>query len=420
MRRHRLVATFGLCVSLVSGAVVTAEPVDLLPLLTQAPPSTPPAPPATPPATPPTTPPSTTPPGLTTPPALAPVTNTAGAAPQSLASSGAGFTPYMMGDLPATSFVRGQVCYPGLVPFIIPPVIVTTPPQRINIDGVITIIPGRTVVVTPAQVVLRPGVVCQNILIPQVCRGGVKIEEDESPRPVDRVYFAYNYFDDITHAFPGVPRSNLSREMYGFELTFLNGDASIGLRMNSLQTTGDTTLSNDIFGDLTVITKYAFINNRETGNVLSGGLAITAPTGSCSRLPDGTMLNPTLLQPYAGFIYNWERLYAQGFSSLIIPTDSRDALVGTASLSFGYWLYRSSDPSAFLGYIVPAVEGHSTFAFDHRGLNQTLTGFPDVFELTNGLHIGLGRANLALGVGVPLTGPKVFGIEALAQLNWRF
>jgi hypothetical protein len=327
----------------------------------------------------------------------------------------------MMGDQPATSFVRGQVCYPAPVPYIIPPVTVTTPPRVISIDGVVQrVIPGRTIVVTPAQIAFKPGVVCQNILIPQVGGGTIKIEENESPRPVDRVYFNYDFFGDITRVFPGVPLANLSRETYGFELTFLNGDASIGLRMNSLQTTGDSTLAGDVFGDLTVITKYAFINDRETGNVLSGGLAITAPTGPEAIQVNGPRINPTLLQPYSGFIYNWEQAYAQGFSSLVIPTDSRDALIGTASLSLGYWLYRTADSGALITYVIPVVEGHSTFAFNHRGLNQPQIGFPDEFVLTNGVHIGLGKANLALGVAVPLTGPKVFDIEALAQLNWRF
>jgi hypothetical protein len=420
MRGRRFFATFGLSVGLATGAAIAAEPVDILPLLVQppAPPTTPPAPPR--PAPPP---PSTTPPGVTNPPALAPVTNTVGAAPQSLASSGAGFTPYMMGDLPATSYVRGMICFPALVPVVIPPVTVTIPQQIIrNSDGLITaIIPAHTAVVTPGRTIVEPSTVCRDILIPQVDRGAVKIEENESPRPMDRAYVTYDYFNNVTRAFPGVPGSDLHRETYGFEWTFLNGDASIGLRMNSLQTTGDSTFASSDFGDLTVITKFALINNRETGDVLSVGLAVTAPTGPDAVLPDGTRLNPTLLQPYSGFIYNWERLYAQGFSSLIIPTDSRDALLTTSSLAFGYWLYRGTDPGALLSYVTPVIEGHSTIALSHRGLNQALIGFPDTFVLTNGVHLGLGqRSNLALGVAVPLTGPKIFGIEAIAQLNWQF
>jgi hypothetical protein len=416
---RRLLTAVGLSIGLASGAVIAVEPAELLPLLQ--PPATPrPTPPA-PPARPPATPPSTTPPGVTNPPALAPVTNTVGGAPQSLASSGAGFTPYMMGDLPATSYVRGMICFPALVTVVIPPVTFTTPPRIIQGDGFVTVIPGRTIVVTPARTIVEAGTACQSILIPQVDRGEVKIEENESPRPVDRVFATYNYFDNVTRPFPGVPASNLNRETYGFELTFLNGDASIGLRMNSLQATGDSSFANSVFGDLTVIAKFALINDRATGDVLSVGLAVTAPTGPDAFLPDGTRFNPMLLQPWTGFIYNWERLYTQGFSSLIIPTDSRDSLLATSSLAFGYWLYRGADPGALLSYVAPVIEGHSTIGLTHRGLDQTLIGFPDTFVLTSGVHLGIGqRSNLALGVGVPLSGPTPFNVEAIAQLNWQF
>ncbi len=422
MRRRRVFAAFGVSVGLASGAVIAAEPADLSPLFTQAQPA-PPAPPQPTPPAPSTLPPATTSPGLTTPPALAPVTNTAGAAPQSLASSGAGFTPYMMGDLPATSFARGTISFPGLVPVVIPPVTITVPAQIIRGgDGIIIrVIPAHTLVVTPGRTVIEQGTISRSVLIPQVGEAGVKIEEDESPRPVDRVFVDYNFFDNVTHALPGVPGSNLHLETYGFEMTFLDGNASIGLRMNSFQTTGDSTFADSEFGDLTVITKLALINDRETGDVLSIGLAVTAPTGPDAILPDGSRLNSTLLQPYSGFIFNWERFYAQGFSSLIIPTDSRDSLVTTNSIGLGYWLYRSIDPTALVTYVTPIIEGHSSVALTHRGLDQVLVGFPDAFVMTNGVHIGLGqRANLALGVGVPLSGPKLFGIEALAQLNWRF
>ena len=114
MRRRNL-GIIGLWMGL-AGVAAAGEPLDLSLMLLQPPPA-PPAAPAPPP--------STTPPGLTAPPTLAPVTNTAGTAPQSLASSGAGFTPYMMGDLPAASYTRGQVCFPGLVTVVIPPVVVT-------------------------------------------------------------------------------------------------------------------------------------------------------------------------------------------------------------------------------------------------------------------------------------------------------
>jgi hypothetical protein len=154
--------------------------------------------------------------------------------------------------------------------------------------------------------------------------------------------------------------------------------------------------------------------------VLSGGLAVSAPTGPDAILLDGSRLNPVLLQPFAGFIRNWDRLYSQGFSSMIVPTDADDVLLATSSLGVGYRVYTASDPSARLSYLTPFVEGHATIPVNHRGLSQDLAGFPDTVVLTNGVHMGLGRANLALGVAVPVTGPRLFDVQAIAQLNWRF
>ena len=111
-----------------------------------------------------------------------------------------------------------------------------------------------------------------------------------------------------------------------------------------------------------------------------------------------------------------------GFSSIIIPTDSRDVTLSTGSLAFGYEVFRAACPGeSLINYVTPTIEGHATIPLNHRGINNTPTGFPDLFVLTNGVHIGLGRsADLTLGVAVPLTGPKLFDIEGMALLNFRF
>ena len=73
---------------------------------------------------------------------------------------------------------------------------------------------------------------------------------------------------------------SLNREVVGFEKTLFGSDISLGVRLPFLQTSGaaGTGIAGDIVGDLTLIGKYAVINNRETGNVLSLGLALTVPT----------------------------------------------------------------------------------------------------------------------------------------------
>src|SRR5205807_614779 len=120
----------------------------------------------------------------------------------------------------------------------------------------------------------------------------------------------------------------LHRDLIGFEKTFLDGNASLGMRLPFQQITSGGNLgeiANHEIADITLIAKYAFINDRDTGNVLSGGLALTLPTADHQVvLADGNALRSVLFQPYVGWIVNRGDFFAQGFHALVVPTDSRD------------------------------------------------------------------------------------------------
>ena len=63
-----------------------------------------------------------------------------------------------------------------------------------------------------------------------------KVSENQSPRPQDRVYFDFNYFNNVNSAInsaEGTQVKNLRAYSYiwGFEKTFDNGNGSIGLRL---------------------------------------------------------------------------------------------------------------------------------------------------------------------------------------------
>src|SRR5205807_1646328 len=111
----------------------------------------------------------------------------------------------------------------------------------------------------------------------------------------------------------------LHRELFGFEKTFFDSNASLGVRLPFLQNTtaGDLGFAQHEIGDVTMISKYAFINDRETGNLLSGGLALTLPTADHRLvLADGRALRSVLFQPYTGWIISGGNLYAHGFHAL--------------------------------------------------------------------------------------------------------
>jgi hypothetical protein len=256
----------------------------------------------------------------------------------------------------------------------------------------------------------------------QVGRGAFKITENESPAPQDRFFITSNIFYNVGKAFnptgPNVEGTNVYREVVGFEKTFLSGDASFGMRLPFLQAQGEFIDKND-FGDLTMIFKYAFINDRDTGNLVSGGLVLTVPTGA-DFLPDSTIpIHSTLLQPYFGTIWRRGDFFVHGFTSVLVPTDDRDVLFLFNDYGLGYFVYRN--PSTFITGIAPTVEFHVNTPLNHRGSQVDPLGGIDVFDMTYGATICIGRnADLTLGVNTPLTGPRPYDIEAVAQLNWRF
>jgi hypothetical protein len=272
-----------------------------------------------------------------------------------------------------------------------------------------------------------------------------KVAENESPRPEDRVFFNYNYYSNVTGPStiysvphletitttingnaatvstltPGVvERIDIHREVVGFEKTFLGGDASIEFRAPVVEQAGADAIDQSDFGDVTVVLKYAFLNDRAAGNALSAGLAVTVPTGPGIPLPDGGKLHSTLLQPWGGYLWNFDRFYVEGFTSLVVPTDSRDVTLLCNDVSVGYQLYRAG--GRLISAVVPSIEAHVTTPLNNRDANSLLT-VPDAVVLTAGSHFDIyNSAELSIGVATTVTGPRIFDVEALVQLNYRF
>jgi hypothetical protein len=214
---------------------------------------------------------------------------------------------------------------------------------------------------------------------------------------------------------------NLFRETFGFEKTFLDGNASVGVRMPVFFFPTDAGLGTDGVGDLTVILKYALYNDLGTGDLLSAGLAVTAPTGPdlVTEGPAGSALHPTLLQPYLGGIFHAERFYAQGFSSLVVPTDARSATLWLADVALGYTLYRNPASDVLTG-VVPSVEAHFTAPLTHRGLGSLPVGALDTVVLNGGLNFTFNRLYLTVGAATPVTGPRPLDFGGFAQVNFVF
>jgi hypothetical protein len=69
---------------------------------------------------------------------------------------------------------------------------------------------------------------------------------------------------------------------------------------------------------------------------------------------------------------------------------------------------------------VPVVELHLNTPLNHRGWASEPLGFPDALDVTAGCHFMFRRAVVGVALGTPLTGPKPYEFEVLANVNFRF
>jgi hypothetical protein len=338
-------------------------------------------------------------PGVMTPYPGAAAVGAFGAAPSAGTGGSSTFNPSMFGDLLSPS--RVVFATPGSP---------GTPSTVVFRRGALpTTLPG-----TPGTTSFRS--------IPVLSDGSFKISDNGSPKPQDRAYVTYNYFNDPSG--PSGPSGDVNRETLGLEKTFLCGNASVGLRLpftessSSLGGLGDGTM-----GDLTLYGIYAFLNDRETGNVLSTGFALTLPTGPAFRDPTGRDLNDVIYQPFFGYIYNFNRdFYIEGFHSAIV---SEHQCGLSQDVSLGWWMYRSNDGN--LRGIVPTVELHlytpldntSTYVSDQIGTSSLISD--NTLTITTGVTFLIGdRISVGVAVGVPVTGPRPDSYEAITTFNWRF
>jgi hypothetical protein len=248
------------------------------------------------------------------------------------------------------------------------------------------------------------------------------ISENEIPLPVDRVFVMYNYYSDVAGsglAF-GSTGAQVHREMVGGEKTFLGGNASVGFRLPIFETFGTARVANGQLGDASLIFKFAFWGNRTTGDVLSGGLVVTAPTGLALQVPGQSSINSTFLQPWAGGIFHVGNLYFLDFTSLAVPTDARDVTLFFESFTVGYLAYRNGARDAWLRGVIPDAEFHANIPLDHQSLSSSPIGYPTTVDFTGGCYFLLRRALLGMAAGTPLTGPRPYGVEAMVSLNYLF
>jgi hypothetical protein len=266
--------------------------------------------------------------------------------------------------------------------------------------------------------------------------GIVKISEDNSPMPRDRVIFDYDYFSNVPLTPNGIP---VNRYQFGLEKTFFDGWTSVEFRapfastLNSDGTLG-TTGTNTEFGNVRLALK-ALLLRRPKVNI-STGMAMYLPTASDIHIrqdngADLIHINNSSVQlaPYGAILWTPnDRFFSQAWLAATIDTagnrvtvdptvfggpsnigNVRAATILSADLQVGYWVYRS-DYGVLRG-LAPFVEMHYNGAVTNGAALNAGNGFfiGDVnnnfneWIMTSGVTARLAQNGLlSIGAGAPL------------------
>jgi hypothetical protein len=293
--------------------------------------------------------------------------------------------------------------------------------------------------------------------------GGILITENDSPRPTTRFYLGANYYNGINgqlnagsgavsstttvlpdtvesvndniyrltdrrlttttsqQNLPNLANAALLRQTVGFEYAFWDNTVSFGMRLPYQQNFVPSSLGGNYLGDLSILLKYAFYDNRQTGDLMSVGLVVSTPIGNDPSivLADGSQLPVSVLyQPWFGGIKMFERGYIQGISSLLFASNQTEPTLVNNSIAASYFLYRNST-SRFLNMVAPAVEVHVRTPLNDRDPNG-LIFVQDQVNLTSSIHFRSNRVTVSPAFSVPLVGPKPWNYEGLLWVNVMF
>jgi hypothetical protein len=273
-----------------------------------------------------------------------------------------------------------------------------------------------------------------------------KIAEGESPRPLDRVFYKFNYFHNLEPSHfsrdftEPIHNVDLFRNVFGFEKTFLDGRMSVGLRVpvntfdadpkefvvmpagtRTVVGPGGPSIHDTEFGDLSVIIKAIVCEDCATGSLVSAGAVVSFPTADFNRFDPGYSTR-LLFQPFAGFILNRGDWFFQGFTSVTLPVTSTQEVVWFNDLGVGYYVYRNAAGSGWLAAVAPTLEMHVSTPLRRVESDSDIDRrLNDVVDFTLGTtFLFTHRTTLGVGLVAPVTGPRPFDVEALAQLNYRF
>ncbi len=301
--------------------------------------------------------------------------------------------------------------------------------------------------------------------------GRLKIADNGSPIPQDRIIFNYSYYHDV----PLTPQGlNVNRFTPGFEKTFLGGMASLEARFpmavtmdstltvdNQFTPTAPTDFSSGEFGDIVLTPKVLLYQGCDWA--LGAGVGVTIPTADdlVVRRPNGNELgriesDAVFLKPYFGVVWTPNQcFFAQAFLEYDFALNGNGVYVSENGLrgggdinrvgvlqdrtyqyldvSAGFWLHRNDCGHALVRGIALITEHHwnaslndadSLVFVDPQTDDQYVVreGVGDI-SIHNALVGGLidfGRSTLTVGYGFPVSDDEVFDGELRVNFNYWF
>lgn len=269
----------------------------------------------------------------------------------------------------------------------------------------------------------------------------VKIGEGESPRPMSRVYYNFNYYQNLeaTRVHDPIEQQrevDLYRNVFGIEQALFDNSFSIGLRVpfNTLDVgprflgaaPGSEPYTTTQFGNVSAVLKALMWEDRASGSLLSGGVTISVPTASSKSINPG-MSTAAFVQPFVGYIFQRGDYFVQGFSSVTVPLLSSQSICLFNDIGIGYYAYRNSCSNSGLTAIVPTLEVHVFTPLKEADPTANIGGTVDDLRLNDIVNITLGttfvfsnRASLGVAVVSPVSTSRSFDVEGLIQLNYRY
>jgi hypothetical protein len=317
----------------------------------------------------------------------------------------------------------------------------------------------------PASIFFSQSDISQQYVVvdtPAFSLRNLKLVENNSPFPRDRVFFNHHYFNNAILG-PGATM-DVNRYLVGAEKTFGGGWSSLECRLpfastlNSDQNLNGTDIRNTEFGNVGFVFKRILRANENAA--LAAGLGCAIPTADNARVFDGTGAEFLEIDNFAVHLVPYialanrptERTFWQTFAQIDLPTNGNPVYanfsqstpgpglprIGTMTdqtlcyldTSFGYWLYR--DPARTLTGIAPTIEFHYTTTLNNADqitdpTTGTLIGSAinrfDLLNMTFGTHFTFARGgDITPAIIIPLrTGlDRGFDYEIQTQVNFAF